>query len=237
MSDDRFHKWVTIDGPGDLLDWPPEPGESFQILAGEDTIIVLPHCKIELKLGGKVEVEYDGTVHIVHGEVIDSVPVCYCSSYDCASIGRRHPALDDWIQGTDIPDKKYIRHNTDCPDAEDCPLHPVYRRGGSAQENARCLTCQCDEDDLSWGAYSEDCPRHQGREVPGSDFGFAGHDKDFVSTQKDKQDLKFYPAYICSFDDPCPNCDQTIYHDYWCVSSPAIKARLKYQQQKEKLDD
>lgn len=28
-------------------------------------------------------------------------PVCYCSNYDCASTGRRHPNLADWIQGTD----------------------------------------------------------------------------------------------------------------------------------------
>lgn len=64
------------------------------------------------------------------------------------------------------PDEEFIKHSPTCPDGESCLLHPVYQKGCGAMLDAKCMTCQCDEDNLSWGEYSRDCPLHLGGPLP-----------------------------------------------------------------------
>ena len=74
--------------------------------------------------------------------------------------------------------------------------HPIH---DEAQAHSKC---QCDEDDLTWGEYSKDCPRHKGEAYPRPKY-FRHHPQ-----CPDAEDCVLHPQYTEAFaaDHPEAKC-------------------------------
>lgn len=94
---------------------PNDSGDQYVpgLRADQDNVDAFEPCCVGYNLGG-----YGVVCPHCDNTGFRRVPkpaICYCSSFDCANAGRRHPDLANWIQGTDsitVRRDDYVRFDT-----------------------------------------------------------------------------------------------------------------------------